>query len=525
MDVEANRVVIVPSSNQSITSPTPKPKPLGSATRFDWKNYDSQPQPQHTESETRVSQIRRNSLNQRKLARKTVLCYRLADLVMVMLLIFPLAIAFWRGVWQLMEYHSVQWGIDPWLSMGVGYSIPFILHVVQEPLKRTVCLEKMSFPLFYVLSRAILLIHSFGSVNQWRGLWAWMDIFFGVDDPWSAIITMIIGIVFLVVLKTLNNVLAPPLFCFVDESRSIHDCTLRFKTSTKNKCQYLLDCVFSVIIIPAFVVFCWRGLWTLADIYLYPDDETKSAMASLGVGYFICIILCLTQPWICRTVKNLKGGGRLVFMDLIYLVGFIGCVLAWRGVWNSYNIFFAFEQQNLSEWITTVVGAFGTMMLGCISVVVVRGVAIDGEMLEDGTGEWLIPYISVINSPVYDVPYPEPWICRYFCTTQKLGKNRRQAMKDSKLGDNASVLDGTSDNPMKRQNSNTNSVHPAPAIHPKSQQHAANNPRFRLSDLPNIDSSSEEELGMRTMMGPPSPDDVNSNNKNELKEQDEHQTV
>lgn len=55
--------------------------------------------------------------------------------------------------------------------------------------------------------------------------------------------------------------------------------------------------------------------------------------------------------------------------------------------------------------------------------------------------------------------------------------------------------------------------------------------KFRLSDLPNIDSSSEEELGMRTkMMAPPPPDDSINGNNNEADEpqpqQDEsHQPV
>ncbi|ODN02340.1 hypothetical protein Ocin01_04337 [Orchesella cincta] len=281
-------------------------------------------------------------------------------------------------------------------------------------------------------------------------------------------------------------------------------------------------------------------------------DATMSALSSLGIGYVICIILCLAQPWICRTVKNLKGSTRIIVMDAIYLAGFVGCVLAWRGVWNSYNfqgtgfmylcmlrnvlvtrssriqdnayawMSYFTEQQNLSEWITTIIGAFASMLLGCISVVVVRGIAIDGDMVEDGSGEWLIPYISVINSPDYDVPYPEPWVCRYFCTSQKLGRRRRQCAKDTKLGENISVLDGPNENPSK--SSKPNSVYPIRSD--DNRNLPGRNPRFRLSDLPNIDSSSEEELGMRTMMMPPSPDDVNrSNNTNGLKEQDERQTV
>lgn len=58
------------------------------------------------------------------------------------------------------------------------------------------------------------------------------------------------------------------------------------------------------------------------------------------------------------------------------------------------------------------------MFLGCISTVVVRGIGIDGELIEDGTGDWLIPYISLIDTPVFDVPFPEPWVCRFLCTSQ-----------------------------------------------------------------------------------------------------------
>lgn len=224
MDVERNRAIVVPSSG-GVTVTT---KPLASATRFNWEK-SSQP----ASCETRSGQIRRTSLSQRNLSNQTKLCYRLADLVMVMCIIFPLVIAFWRGVWQLMEYYSKLWSIDPWFSMAVGYSIPFLLHLFQEPLKQTVCIEKMSFPAFYILSRSVLLLHSFGSVNQWRGLWAWMDIQYGMESFSSAVI-LLIGVVFSVGLKTLNNILAPPLFCLVDDSKSIHDCPLRFKTSVIN---------------------------------------------------------------------------------------------------------------------------------------------------------------------------------------------------------------------------------------------------------------------------------------------------
>jgi len=157
------------------------------------------------------------------------LCYRMADLFMNMLIVFPLSICFWRGVWQLMDYYSELWGVDPWLSVGTGYCIPFLMYYYQEPLRTYVMPGRMHFVLFYVISRSLLLIHSFGSVNQWRGLWKYLDDNTGLG-PRSAVTGLIVGFFCNLVFKTFSNVLAPPLFCVVDEPEVIHDCPLRFKT-------------------------------------------------------------------------------------------------------------------------------------------------------------------------------------------------------------------------------------------------------------------------------------------------------
>jgi len=68
--------------------------------------------------------------------------------------------------------------------------------------------------------------------------------------------------------------------------------------------------------------------------------------------------------------------------------------------------------------VTTIVGAIGSAVLGCISTVVVRGVTVDGEDPEDGTVEWPISYISLLQKRHHYVPFPEPWLFRYLCTSQ-----------------------------------------------------------------------------------------------------------
>jgi len=70
----------------------------------------------------------------------------------------------------------------------------------------------------------------------------------------------------------------------------------------------------------------------------------------------------------------------------------------------------------LSEWVTTAIGIVGCVLFGCVSTVIARGIAIDGDLAEDETAEWLIPYMSHLRTQDNNVPFPEPWICRYLCT-------------------------------------------------------------------------------------------------------------
>jgi hypothetical protein len=44
---------------------------------------------------------------------------------------------------------------------------------------------------------------------------------------------------------------------------------------------YVLDCLFSVLIVGTLVVFVWRGAWTILDLYLYPQHADCSAWTSM----------------------------------------------------------------------------------------------------------------------------------------------------------------------------------------------------------------------------------------------------
>lgn len=211
MEVEKNTVIIIPS--QPVQSNPSGKRPSITSSKFEIRKL----------SDTN------NAVTKDARSVQSKLCFRMADMAIVMLILFPLSIGFWRGVWQIMDYYSELWGVGPWLSTGIGYSIPFFMYWYQEPLKKHVVPGKMHFVAFYLISRTLLLIHSFGSVNQWRGLWKLIDDLTGLGLD-SCLQSLLFGIFFSLIFKTFSNVLAPPLMCCVDEAYTIHDCPLRFKT-------------------------------------------------------------------------------------------------------------------------------------------------------------------------------------------------------------------------------------------------------------------------------------------------------
>lgn len=170
-----------------------------------------------------------NNPKEAERSQKAKLCYRMADLMMTMCIVFPLSIGVWRGIWQLMEYYSAFWGVDPWLSIVLGYLIPFVLYWYQVPLKTHVIPGEMNFISFYLISRALLLLHSFGCISQWMGVWKLLDQMTGFGAT-ASIATLIFGTFFNLIFRTFSNNLAPPLLCCVDEAFTIHDCPLRFKS-------------------------------------------------------------------------------------------------------------------------------------------------------------------------------------------------------------------------------------------------------------------------------------------------------
>lgn len=69
-------------------------------------------------------------------------------------------------------------------------------------------------------------------------------------------------------------------FITIHAKATYNTLTLRLQ-NTRDWSLYLLDCAFSVGVVGTLVVFVWRGVWMLFDIYLFPENPEYSAVGSL----------------------------------------------------------------------------------------------------------------------------------------------------------------------------------------------------------------------------------------------------
>jgi hypothetical protein len=109
--------------------------------------------------------------------------------------------------------------------------------------------------------------------------------------------------------------------------------------------------------IGAGVTLYWRGMWTVLDTYLYPDNSLQSAWASLWIGIGTGVICHLVSVY-----SRSKSASRDHFFWyglqerlFSFLVAF-GAVNYWRGVWLLWDGLVLTDDPVLQNWLSLIVG-------------------------------------------------------------------------------------------------------------------------------------------------------------------------
>ncbi|XP_050404921.1 uncharacterized protein LOC126820831 [Patella vulgata] len=313
------------------------------------------------------------------------------DSFISILLFGPLISSFWRGTWGLADLYILPENptLSLIVSMTCGLFIYLLMIILQEPL--TLLNKKMSSPVFYIVSRLCSYILSIAVVNYWRGVWGFVDLS-GITLR-SAGLTTAISTTVLMVSRGLCNSPGPPLFTISDLGREDYfKITTMFETQPCPTLRFYMDSCFSVVFIVGFVIAQWRGLWTLIDLLLAPDDVYLSAWLSLVAGNILTIFLLIIQWPVMylagqmRRVPHIKVKfiALLVIEDAMTLCGTVASVLVWRGCWNLYDQCLIVDDTELSLWVSHGAAVVIGMAILHYQIFIQAGLLKDGQVIHSG---------------------------------------------------------------------------------------------------------------------------------------------
>ncbi|KAK6173761.1 hypothetical protein SNE40_017162 [Patella caerulea] len=234
-------------------------------------------------------------------------------------------VSHWRGLWTLLDLHiEINWLNDAIIT-GLAALALFLLRSYINVLCVPVMIDvdfyrsryfkvstrfhsKVNMPWFVpdALFTATV-IHSL-IIVVWRGLWHFLDLALFPDQmSATALYSLVIGYGVAIATMSIQNYIARISKCL--EKQIL--------------CKIITEDLFILTVCVA-PVSCWRGLWFLQDLYLFPSHEQLSYWVSHATGYLGLIILGSGNSLLVRGCKldGEMADGEGVKADLEYFAHF-----------------------------------------------------------------------------------------------------------------------------------------------------------------------------------------------------------
>ncbi|XP_035660872.1 uncharacterized protein LOC118405476 [Branchiostoma floridae] len=274
---------------------------------------------------------------------------KISDFLVIAVVITPAVNLFWRGTWNVLEESLPgDAGSRAWLSLAIGSPALLLAGLLQHPFRRLgVRVQGKSMLGYHVLGMLYSYVIAFASVSQWRGFWNLPDYYIPqMATPSGYGLRTILGFVAMVILRTVLLGGGCPRSVSVDfdpdPSESISDFTrtkpnafrggsswtsgygvyvlatfAQYPVSALSKHLQGTDKEFwkrlaledvYLLIVNSGVVNIWRGVWSVYDCYILPEQPKLSAWLTHGGGAAVCFLV-----FAGRSLSN--GGGIGVSID------------------------------------------------------------------------------------------------------------------------------------------------------------------------------------------------------------------
>jgi len=308
------------------------------------------------------------------------------DFLWSAVVVAPLVVLYWRGTWDLLEDLVFPESEDPVaedvpLLMGMDTNTtntttttttlplttttpPSLLHPeVQRQLSGLVCylaglIVRISLDLSrfhlgeFLVSRSkyarlvggwvYTALYALAGVSFWRGVWFLMKLDVGVGT-WHLIVVLVGSLAVLLVSRVPKSLISSPLALAMDKHEVTFQNGTFFRKTPEDGWWFLVDVIFTNLVVRQLIVFCWWSLWSLENEFLklnfMGEESSDVSYDSLLIGY-AGAILSVTLDQLVQGLTSTKLYLERPISIFITLLAFFSSVNVWRGVWSMLNHFF-----------------------------------------------------------------------------------------------------------------------------------------------------------------------------------------
>lgn len=202
-------------------------------------------------------------------------------------------------------------------------------------------------------------VYAFSGVAFWRGIWHLM--IEDVGEKTTQLTVVLIGSLLVVLFsKVSRSLISSPLAICLDNHTNTFANTSYFKRTPEAKGWFVVDVVFTNLVVRQLIVFCWWSLWSLENIFLVNnkigEKDSYISYDSILMGYTAAALAFTTDKLIMKST-NTKQYITKPLQYLVTIIAFFGSVNVWRGVWSVYdNILFPGVGKEINYLVSMSVG-------------------------------------------------------------------------------------------------------------------------------------------------------------------------
>jgi len=278
---------------------------------------------------------------------------RIGNQVWSMLVVAPLVVMFWRGVWDMLDiivYPDLPAKDGSHVDTNRKEKSGMVCVMLGITTRIVLDLAKFhtgeflhSKPGFVSRLGGYLftLVYAAAGVSFWRGVWMVMR--FDIGEREVQLSVMLVGGVSVLLFSSVGSTLiTTPLAICQDKHEDIFMVATFFQRTPENKRWFVTDVLFTNMIVRVLIVMCWWSLWSLEGNFLIPNligiKDAEASWDSFLLGYGLTSVVAILD----RVQVNYPSSKQYINKPLriiILLLAFIASVNVWRGVWSMYDNF------------------------------------------------------------------------------------------------------------------------------------------------------------------------------------------